>query len=204
MIRNADEQEIINLLAYMRSVENDNFKFANGAHSLWVRFHNYEKNPPFVIEDEDGDIAAVCMITKLQREPYANLYEIFAVHPGYATKLYWGIMEHMYNNGVQRLKMSCTPDSIGWHKRNGIVGWAIDPTGSIRVDIPILPTLEEQLALRELAVNEPQLVMPPEKNALKFIQEQNRFGPRKQEKVDKAVDTLGEFYLRAFLPEEGR
>ena len=168
------------------------------SHNLWIRFKNYKDNPPLLTLQTNYH--PVCMITKLKREPYANLYEIFAVHPGYATNL-WDIMAHMKANGVERLKMSCTPSSIGWHKRNGIVGWAIDPSGSIRVDVPICETQEEQLALRERAIDNPWLVMPPERKSIQLRAEHNSFGKIKQPKVDQAIDTLGDFWLRKYLPK---
>ena len=201
MIRNLNEADMQMLVEWMQADEHPNAAFAKSSHNLWIRFKNYKDNPPFVNFTDKYKIGAVCMITKLKREPYANLYEIFAVHPGYATDLYWDIMAHMKANGVERLKMSCTPSSIGWHKRNGIVGWAIDPSGSIRVDVPICETQEEQLALRERAVDNPWLVMPPERKSIQLRAEHNSFGKVKQPKVDQAIDTLGEFWLRKYLPK---
>jgi len=200
---NLDEMEV--LLIQMERANHKNLSFANSAHSLWVRFHNYEKNPPYVIYDEDDNIAAVCMITVLQREPYANLYEIFSVKDGWASKLYWGIMEILYTGRsasrqrVERLKMSCTPSSIGWHFKNGIIGWGTDPSGSIRVDIPIMRTQKEQLELRENWKDNLDKIIPPSKNAKKLREEINMFGPKKQPKVDEAIDTMGEYYLRSLL-----
>ena len=202
MIRRSNREEIQALVTKMKAEGHPNFKFADSSQNLWIRFKNYEndKNLPFVILDDNREIAAVCMITKLVMTSYCNLYDIFAVKSGYATKLYWGIMQYMYSNGVKRLKMSCTPDSIGWHYRNGIVGWAIDPTGSIRVDIPIKPTQDQQLALRYMAVDGlPQLVMPPEKQADKLRLEENSFGPKKIIQVEQAIDTMGRYYMRKHL-----
>ena len=87
------------LVEWMKADEHPNAGFAHSSHNLWIRFKNYKDNPPFVNFTPDYKIGAVCMITKLKREPYANLYEIFAVRPGYATDLYWEIMAHMRNNG---------------------------------------------------------------------------------------------------------
>ena len=197
-IKNINKETMEELLVKMEGHPNESF--AKAAHSLWFRFKNYEKNPPYVIYTDNYEIAAVCMITKLQREPYANLYEIFSVEPGYASNLYWGIMQIMMEKGVERLKMSCTPASIGWHMKNGIVGWAVDPSGSIRVDVPIMPTQQEQLDLRELAVIDPSVVMPPTKQANKLRLEENSFGPRKLPVVEKAIDAVGQYYLRRHLP----
>ena len=199
MIRNLNEDDMQLLVETMQADNNPNAAFAKGAHNLWIRFKNYKNNPPFVNFTSDYHVGAVCMITKLKREPYANLYEIFAVYPGHATRLYWDIMAHMKANGVERLKMSCTPSSIGWHYRNGIVGWAVDPSGSIRVDVPICETQADQLALRNGAIHRPELVMPPAKQQIKLAEEENSFGPKKIIQVEKAIETMGEFYMRRHL-----
>ena len=202
MIRYSNKEEMETLIKHMEETNHPNFKFANSSHSLWIRFKIYEegtRDMPFVIIDDEGDIAAVCMITTLKKQPYANLYEIFAVKKGYATELYWGVMENMKKRGVERLKMSCTPSSIGWHYRNGIVGWAVDPTGSIRVDVPICRTQEGQLRLRDAALETPSLVMPTGKQAEKLRSEENSFGPKKIIQVEKAIETMGEFYMRKHL-----
>ena len=201
MIRTSNREEIQALVTKMKADGHPNFKFADSSQNLWIRFKNYEtdKNLPFVILNDKEEIAAVCMITKLVMTPYCNLYDIFAVESGYATKLYWGIMQYMKKNGVERLKMSCTPSSIGWHYRNGIVGWAVDPSGSIRVDVPICETQADQLSLRQMAIHTPALVMPPAKQQIKLSEEENSFGPKKIIQVEKAIDTMGEFYMRKHL-----
>ena len=201
-IRQIDKDAMEKLLENMEENNNSNLSFAKGAHSLWFRFKNYEKNAPYVILTEDSEIAAVCMITKLQREPYANLYEIFSVIPGYASELYWGIMKIMKERGVERLKMSCTPSSIGWHMKNGIVGWGTDPSGSIRVDIPMMSDQQSQLDLRVSALSDISLVIPPEKQGLKLLSEENNFGPRKLPIVEHTIETVGEFYFRKHLMEK--
>lgn len=199
-IKQINKDRMEELLAKMEYNNHTNLSFAKSAHSLWFRFKNYnDRNNPYAIFDDNEEIMAVCMITRLQREPYANLYEIFAVEAGYATKLYWGVMDIMKKHGVERLKMSCTPASIGWHTQNGIIGWGVDPSGSIRVDIPIADSQLRQLELREKALDNPSLVMPPEKNAAKLSKEENSFGPRKLPVVEKSIDTLGKYYLRRHL-----
>jgi len=192
------KEQVDELVNKMVNEDHDNARFAKAAHSLWIRFKNYDKHPPWAILDDNGEIAAVCMITLLQREPYANLYEIFAVKKGYARKLYWKIMSDI-SSRTERLKMSCTPSSIGWHMKNGIIGWGTDPSGSIRVDIPIMKTLEDQLKLRENWEENINWIIPPEKNRSRLKDEENSFGPRKKPKVEEAIDTVGDFYLRRYL-----
>lgn len=200
IIKQINQSDVEKLLADMEIQKNKNLSFAKSAHSLWFRFKNYnERNNPYAIFNDSGEIMAVCMITRLQRESYANLYEIFAVESGYATDLYWGIMDLMEKNGVERLKMSCTPASIGWHMRNGIIGWGTDPSGSIRVDIPLMGSRDDQLSLRENWSVDLDKVLPPEKNRSRLKEENNTFGPRKKPKVEEAINTVGDFYLRRYL-----
>ena len=193
--------DIERLVYDMKDQEHPNAKFASGAHSLWTRFHNYtERNAPYAcLERDTGEITSVVMMTLLTREPYANLYEIFAVRPTFAQELYWDVMKGAKDMGAERLKMSCTPSSIGWHLRNGVVGWGVDPSGSIRVDIPICDSLEEQLDLRERAIKDPSLVMPEGKNLQRLIDEENSFGPIKLPKVEKAINSMGDYYMRKHI-----
>ncbi len=193
-------EEVETLVTKMGWDEHPNARFAKSAHSLWFRFKNYtDMNAPYACKDLDGNITSVIMLTRLVREPYANLYEIFAVKPTYARELYWEVMSFLHENGVERLKMSCTPDSVGWHMGNGIVGWGVDPSGSIRVDVPIMPTLEAQLELREASLKDISLVLPSEKKVELLREEENSFGPIKIKKVDAAIAAVGKYYYRRFI-----
>jgi hypothetical protein len=182
--------------------EGRNTRFARNANNLWTRFKNFENNPPWVLKEE-GDIKCAILITKLVREPYCNLYEIVTKEgqegKGYARRLYWHVMSHMFNDGVKRLKMSCTTSSIGWHYRNGIIGWGIDPTGSIRVDIPLRPTLEEQLELRNNFEDNKFEIMPEEKVAIRLLRENVSFGKKKEIQVNLSREVMGEHYRRKDL-----
>ena len=51
-----------------------NTKFLSAAHSLWYRFHNYDKCPPLAYE-VNGDVVSLIFAT-FNRDGYANLYEI--------------------------------------------------------------------------------------------------------------------------------
>jgi hypothetical protein len=185
--------------------EGINKTFAKSAHNLWVRFRNYDKHFPFALE-EDGDIKCIIMITELVREPYANLYEIVTKQgeegKGYARRLYWDVMSYMYGNGVERLKMSCTPSSMDWHNGNGIVGWGVDSTGSIRVDIPIERDREHQLQLREDWSERIGKILPPKRARKAITKENHTFGAKKTEQVNKAKFILGNYYLRDLLASE--
>lgn len=189
--------------AWVQSMdEGRNKTFAKGAMNLWIRFKNFEKNAPFALR-VDGDIKCVILITKLLRAPYVNLYEIVTATGeegnGYARRLYWDVLSHFYDDGVLRLKMSCTPTSIGWHYGNGIIGWGVDATGSIRVDIPLRRTREEQLALRANYKNNMEEITPPEKAIKALLKENPTFGLKKAMQVEASKGHLGEYYLRDIL-----
>ena len=113
-------------------------------------------------------------------------------------------MEEAHNQGMQRLKMSCTPSSVTWHKRNGTIFWAVDPSGSLRCDVPIFPNQHEQLTFRELALKDPSVAIPPSKVAEKLKEESlesHNFGVKKTEKVETAIESVGEYWMRETLFE---
>lgn len=185
--------------------EGTNTKFLKSSHNLWFRFKNYVKNPPFVLEDAGVPVALV-FITFSQRSKYANLYEIVTLEGkegcGYASEVYWEVMKEAHKQGMQRLKMSCTPSSVTWHKRNGTVFWAVDPSGSLRCDVPIFPTKAEALSFRELAVKDPTSAKPNAQVCDKLIEESlesHNFGVKKTAKVQEAIESVGEFWLRDSL-----
>ena len=185
-----------------------NTKFLNSAHNLWFRFKNYEKNPPFVLEKNDLPVAFV-FITFSKRSKYANLYEIVTLEGmegnGYASEIYWAVMKEAHERGMLRLKMSCTPSSITWHKRNGTLFWGVDPSGSLRCNVPIFPNLHEQLTFREMAVNDPHIALPDSKVANHLRADSlgaHGFGPKKTERVENAIQNVGEYWLRDTLFDE--
>ncbi len=202
MIERITQEQFEEWLQGMEEGRNKNF--AKGAMNLWIRFKNFDKNAPFVLR-VNGDIKCVIMITRLSRVPYCNLYEIVTKQGeegnGFARKLYWDVMSHMYSAGVERLKMSCTPSSIGWHYGNGIIGWGVDATGSIRVDIPIRPTRQEQLLFRDSCLIDDSLfeLLPPEKAIKALLKENPTFGKKKTAQVEESKKVMGEFYLRGML-----
>ena len=112
-----------------------NTKFLSAAHSLWTRFHNYEKQLPMCLE-VNGEVVSMIFAT-FNRDKYVNLYEIVTVEGkegnGYASQCWDMFVEYSVNERkAERLKMSCTPTSVTWHMRNGLIFWAVDPTGSLR------------------------------------------------------------------------
>ena len=199
-MRRLTREEMANWINNMP--EGRNAVFARAANNLWIRFKNFEKNAPFALE-VDGEIVCVVMITKLARSSYCNLYEIVTKQGeegnGYARRLYWNVMSYMYDAGVERLKMSCTPTSISWHNGNGIIGWGVDNTGSIRVDIPIKGSREEQLEFRVNFKDHFDELFPPSKSSDALKKENHTFGVKKTEQVESSKAVLGKYYLRELL-----
>ena len=187
--------------------EGRNTKFLKSSHNLWFRFKNYAKNPPFVLEDAGVPVALV-FITFSQRSKYANLYEIVTLEGkegcGYAGEVYWEVMKAAHEAGMERLKMSCTPTSVTWHMRNGTIFWAVDPSGSLRCDVPIFPNKHEALTFRELAIKDPSMALPPEKVVAKLKEEgieAHGFGAKKTATVEEAIGSVGDYWLRFALFE---
>ena len=181
-----------------------NTRFLNAAHSLWFRFGNYDKHPPFYIEDEDGFEVAFVFATYSNRSGYINLYEIVTVEGaegnGYASEIWRLVMENAYNFGMRRLKISCTPDSVTWHNRNGLIFWAVDPSGSLRSDQPLFPTVEQQREYRQYAIERPLMALPKDPKIIQRLKEESLeshgFGPKKTQKVKDAIKAVGDSWVR--------
>lgn len=201
-MRLAEEAEIVELLA--DTPRGKNTKFLSAAHSLWKRFGNYERYPPLVLDE--GGIKSVIYATFSVKTGYTNLYEICTVQgqegKGYASRCWDGFLDHAYQHDMSRLKISCTPSSIGWHLRNGLVFWSVDPSGSLRSDQPIYKTRQEQLAFREKAIENPKLAVPDAKVVHRLKMEgleTHGFGAQKAAKTMLAIEKVGSAWLRKAL-----
>jgi len=195
-------QEIID-----NSPAGKNTKFLSAAHSLWTRFKNYDKCPPLAYED-NGEI--VCLIfSTFNRDGYANLYEIVTVEGnegrGFASRCWDDWIKYAVNErNSKRLKISCTPSSVTWHKRNGLIFWAVDPSGSLRSDQPLFDKRTTQLLYQANAVQAPTVAAwdLPEKVKKQFLTEgidDHGFGAKKKAKTQEAIDNVREFWLRDYL-----
>jgi hypothetical protein len=182
-----------------------NTKFLSAAHSLWYRFKNYESTPPMALE-VNGEVVSLIFAT-FNRDGYANLYEIVTIEgkegKGYASQCWdeW-IKYAVEQRNIQRLKISCTPSSVSWHNRNGLVFWAVDPTGSLRSDQPLFATRAEQLNYRNSAISNPALCLPPKKAQEQFLREgleNYKWGEKKKSKTQAAIETVGASWLRDAL-----
>jgi len=185
-----------------------NTKFLSAAHSLWIRFHNYEKSLPMAYE-VDGEVVSLIFAT-FNRDGYANLYEIVTVEgkegKGYASRCWEAWIKYaVEERKSKRLKISCTPSSVTWHYRNGLIFWAVDPTGSLRSDQPLFPTREEQIAYRDNAIVNPLSALPPYKAREQFLAEgleTYNWGDKKKAKTQAAIDSVGKAWLRDALMEQ--
>lgn len=204
MIRYTQEQ-VEELIA--KQPEGTNTKFLKSSHNLWFRFKNYDKNPPFVLEVK-GEAVALVFITFSQRSKYANLYEIVTLEGkegnGYASEIYWQVMKEACQQGMHRLKMSCTPSSVTWHKKNGTIFWAVDPSGSLRSDQPIFREKVAQLEYREYVLKHRASSIPPSKVKEQLIKEgpeSHGFGEKKLSKVRQAIEDVQPYWFRDSLFE---
>jgi|TARA_Y100000114_G_scaffold99490_2_gene92649 hypothetical protein len=193
-------EEVLQVLE--NSPAGDNTKFLRAADSLWFRFHNYEKTPPIALED-DGIVSMI--FATFNRDGYTNLYEIVTVQgkegKGYASKVWDEYLKYAVDEkGSTRLKISCTPSSLGWHVRNGLIFWSVDPSGSIRSDQPLFRSREEQCAYRDQAIQDPVNHLPPPKQVDKFLAEDwSGFGSKKKIRTQEAIDSLGPYWLRPYM-----
>ena len=202
-IRFVDFAKVEQVLA--NSAKGSNTKFLSSAHSLWYRFKNYDKNPPMAYE-VNGEIVSLIFAT-YNRDTYSNLYEIVTIQGkegnGYASRI-WEIWVNyaVTERQITRLKMSCTPSSITWHQRNGLLWWAVDPSGSLRSDQPLFATRSEQLAYRDWAIDHPLEALPPVKIRQKLIAEgleNYSWGETKRTRTQEAINAAGRSWLREFM-----
>lgn len=188
------------------SPDGRNTKFLSASHNLWFRFKNYEKSPPMILED-NGKIVSLIFAT-FNRDRYTNLYEIVTAEGcegrGYASRIWNEYVDYAVNvQMMKRLKISCTPSSVTWHMKNGLVFWAVDPTGSLRSDQPLFKSREEQLMFRERAVNDPTIALPNDTKVFEQLQkeslESHKFGPKKKKMTEDAIQSVGKYWLRDAL-----
>ena len=135
------------------------------AHGLWMSFKNYPKQPPVVLRHK-GAIAAIAFRT-INKNGYLNLYDI-ATAPqfqgkGFASQLWKQLISEAHLQGATRIKMGCSPSSLGWHMRNGAIFWGVDDQGSLLCDMPLMPTVAQQRLLQAEAIADPNAVIPPSK-----------------------------------------
>jgi len=188
-----------------QSPEGKNTRFLKAAHSLWFRFKNYKSNPPFAWV-EGKEVVSIIFATMSLKTRYVNLYEICTIEgqegKGYATKVWSAFIESAYMSGMRRIKLSCTPSSVTWHLRNGLVFWSVDKQGSLRSDQPLMRTIQEQNDLRLKGINNPELVLPDELTRLRLKKEDIEVQGLNQKQVLRtlnAIQKVGKAWLRKNL-----
>ncbi len=204
MLKICNREDIENIIK--TSVDGNNTKFLKSAHNLWIRFKNYDKQPPYVLYHNDLPVAAV-FATFSKRTSYVNLYEIVTFQgmegKGYASHLWNIVMTHAYNENMRRLKISCTPFSIGWHVKNGLVFWAVDSSGSLKSDQPLFANREKQLAFRANAVEDPKIALPTDSKVIEQLQKESlefhKFGIIKTERVTESIKIVQPYWFREHL-----
>ena len=203
MIEFVDEPVIEEIIK--NSVSGRNTRFLKASHSLWKRFQNYNKHKPFVLYEKGTAVVAI-FATSSEKTKYINLYEIVTVQgeerKGYARNAWALFVGYWHNKGMNRIKLSCTPDSIGFHAKNGLVFWSVDKQGSLRSDQPLMPSIAEQTSLRESALIDPRLVMPEpkvcEKLKIEHIEYLN-LSEKKLMQTCQAIRSVGHFWFRKHL-----
>lgn len=203
MLTLVTQEQVSNIIA--TSKPGKNTKFIKASHSLWTRFKNYQTNPPFAWTD-NNKIVAIIFATMSKRTKYVNLYEICTVEgeekKGYATKIWSAYINNAYRSGMQRIKLSCTPSSITWHLRNGLIFWGVDKQGSLRSDQPLMQTIEEQNNFREQAVFDPGIALPDEVTRKRLKSEDLetiKLSKRKIQLCLESIQTVGKYWLRKYL-----
>jgi hypothetical protein len=184
-----------------------NTSFLGKAHSLWFRFSNYEKAPPMVFLQNNEPVC--CIFATFNRNKYTNLYEIVTMQgherKGYASQCWKEWINYAVNErGSQRLKLSCTPSSIGWHVRNELIFWAVDPSGSLRSDQRLFGCREEQKEYFQWAVKHPKEAVAELSESVRqrFCLEQldvSAFSKNKKQKAQEAIEFVGDRWFGKFL-----
>ena len=180
--RNVSREE---LELIIDSLEHENKNFLKSAHSLWVRFKNYENNPPLAYF-EDGVLSSICFITKLKRSNKINLYDIVSFKKGSGLKIWEYFIKYYYDIGVREIKFRALYSAIGFYNKLGIYYWGFDGK-SFTVEQPLFRTIEEFLHWENTFKQSPIL-----KN--KKLLEDKEPPKKLKEKIDLIKKVLGKSY----------
>lgn len=187
------------------SPKGSNTNFLKSSHSLWTRFGNYDKHPPFAHID-NNEYVSVIFATRSDKTKYVNLYEIVTIQgqegKGYASGVWNEHSAYCIKRGMNRIKLSCTPKSIGFHKKNGLVFWAVDKQGSLRSDQPLKESIKKQNELRNAALLNPKLVIPDNKVCEKLKKEDIetlQLSNKKLVDTYQAIQEVGDYWFRKYL-----
>lgn len=150
--------------------DNKRKRFLSNAHSLWIRFKNYEKQLPIAIV-ENNEIKSIAFVSKLKKQSMINLYDIVSFDTGYGKILWQEMIAHYYKLGVENIKFRALYSAIKFYDNLGIYFWGFDGK-SFTVEQPLYPTIEEmqewrnQFILNPVCGNEKLLEdkIPPKSN----------------------------------------
>jgi hypothetical protein len=189
----------------LESKDGYNTKFLKSSHNLWKRFQNYDKASPMGLIENNKTVAII--FATFNKNFYTNLYDIVTVEGyegnGYASKIWDYYIDYAVKvKKMTRLKISCTPRSITWHMRNGLIFWGIDSSGSLKSDQPLFPTRNEQKSARSLYVRNPSLALPSPKVVHELLQSQienYNFTDSKKSDVLEAIQKTGKFWFGDWL-----
>ncbi len=187
------------------TADSSNNRFLSASHNLWRRFHNYDKYRAMALLVVDK---VVCIhFATFNKNLYTNSYEIvtMAGHEGkgYARALWEEYVDYAVNvRGMQRLKNSCIASSVTWHIKNGLIFWAIDPTGSLKTDQPLFSSTEAQREARKSFLKNPKLALPRRDVIGDLAASQPThysFGVPKTKHMREAIESAGENWLGDWL-----
>ena len=186
------------------SPDSSNNRFLAASHNLWRRFHNYDKYPAMALVRDDK---VVCLhFATFNKNGYTNSYEIVTMAgeegKGYARQLWAEYVEYAVQQGMTRLKNSCIASSVTWHVRNGLIFWAIDPTGSLKTDQPLFSNMEAQVDAQKEFLKRPHLALPPSNVIYDLATSQPEhysFGVPKTKRMQQAIKSAGKTWLGDWL-----
>ena len=197
------QQDIENLIN--DTADSSNNRFLSASHNLWRRFHNYDRYPAMALVRDDK---VVCIhFATFNKNLYTNSYEIVTMAgqegKGYARAQWEEYVDYAVNvKGMQRLKNSCIASSVTWHIKNGLIFWAIDPTGSLKTDQPLFPSTDAQRDARKSFLKNPKLALPRREvigDLVAYHPDNFSFGVPKTKRMRGAIESAGENWLGEWL-----
>ncbi len=134
-----NKEEVENFISSLPN--SDRKKFLCNAHSLWIRFRNYEKQLPIAII-ENSQLKSIAFVSKLKKHSMINLYDIVSFDTGYGKKLWMEMIAYYYNLGVRNIKFRALYSAVKFYDDLGIYFWGFDGK-SFTVEQPLYSTIEE-------------------------------------------------------------
>lgn len=184
-----------------------NTDFLKSSHNLWTRFHNYSKTRSMPMGLIHKNKIVSIIFATFNKNLYTNLYEIVTMQGeeghGFARQLWeefvcYAVMQMK----MTRLKISCTPSSLTWHLRNGLIFWAVDSSGSLKSDQPLFASRDAQRAAFQKFTKNYKLALPNQNVTEQFRTSQLNdfpFGTMKRRRTREAIEKAGVAWLGDYL-----